>query len=88
MTASSLLRLSSSRAPMLPTSTAKASRISVKAGRRSRVIVNMVDSGTLTGLPATVLPDWRRISTKSIMKMRRVHRKNAPRIVVRNLRAT
>ena len=83
MTISSDLRLRLSSAPMPPTSTAKASRISVKAGKRSKAIHN---SDTMERSVAR--RDSRSSSIMSIMKISAAQTVNAPRIDSRKRLAT
>ena len=83
MTMSSDLRLRLSRAPMPPTSTAKESRISVKAGRRSRAI----HSSEATDR-SVARRDSLSSSIMSIMKMRTAQTAKAPRIANRKRLAT
>ena len=83
MMVSSDLRLRLSRAPMLPTMTANDSRISEKAGSRSKPI----HSSEVTER-SVARRDMRSSSTMSIMKISTAHTLKAPRIASRKRLAT
>ncbi len=83
MTLSSDLRLRLSSAPMLPTMTANASRISVKAGSRSSAIHSSMPIDR-----SVARRDSRSSSIMSIMKMSTAQTAKAPTIASRNRRAT
>ena len=83
MTISSDLRLRLSSAPMLPTSTANASRISVNAGRRSKAIHSSAHIDR-----SVARRDRRNSSIMSIMKISTAQTVNAPRIDSRKRLAT
>ena len=83
MTMSSDLRLRLSSAPMPPTSTANASRISVNAGRRSSAIHSKRDMER-----SVARRESRSSSIMSIMKISTAQTVNAPRIASRKRLAT